>query len=166
MERGLFGFVSVGDFLTSLFGLSSIKINTVFAILTAISAFISNYMWDTPQALYVLWLLMLCDFITGVIKSVKNKNFSSWRMPRMLVQLVATTILLAFAFNIAKHSIFFAIIPSILIGGFYGTYIVSLMENMSEIGWLNPSITSLIKKRFGIKALEKRVINNDNEPTN
>ena len=92
MERGLFGFVSVGDFLTSLFGLSSIKINTVFAILTAISAFISNYMWDTPQALYVLWLLMLCDFITGVIKSVKNKNFSSWRMPRMLVQLVATTI--------------------------------------------------------------------------
>ncbi len=81
----------------------------------------------------LLWLLMLIDWITGIIKSIKAKSFVSYKLYRMPIYFVATTLVLSLSWWMSKQSILFTFLPGLVIGGFYSTYFISLLVQRIEM---------------------------------
>lgn len=152
-SRDFFGFENVYDFITSLFGAKSLTINTAGALIATTSSFITDYMWDTYQAVYVLWALMLCDWITGLTYAIKSKTYWSRKNFRMPIYFVATSTLLSLSWWLAKSNIFFYPLPSVVYGGFCAVYLSSLVENAGKLGWLPKKMAKVIANRFGLKEL-------------
>ena len=60
-NKTLFGFESMNDFLTTLFGNPNNKfIIGVFSIYGATTSFISNYIYDNAKAVYFLFISIGC----------------------------------------------------------------------------------------------------------
>ena len=150
---GFLGFTSFSDFSSSLLGVKTWVVNTILAAIGIITTFISNYLWDDPNAVWLLWALMGADWATGIAKSVKNKRFVSYKFWRMPLYFVATSAVLAFSWWMSKtYSVFYPL-PSIAMCGFYSVYFVSILENLGEIGLLPKAFVRVLKTRFGFKKL-------------
>lgn len=150
---GFLGFSSVKDFSYSFVGAKSWSLNTILAIGGSITTFITNYVWDDATAVYVLWILMAADWITGISKSIKNKRFVSYKLWRMPIYYVATTVVLGLAWWISKMYAVFYPIPAVAMCGFYSVYFVSLLENLGELGFLPKPMVRLLKNKFGLRKL-------------
>lgn len=153
---GFFGFVGADDFLNSLLGIKYWTVNAVFAILGALTTLITGYIWEDPNAIWTLWILMAADWTTGIIKGCTNKKFVSYKLWRMPLYYVATSFVISISWWMSKSSVVFSILPSIVIPGFYSVYFVSMFENLGEIGLLPKTIVTLLKKRFGLKKLMEK----------
>lgn len=148
-----FGFESISDFISSLLGIKNYFINSAFAFVATLTTFITSYVWDSASAVYFMFFLIAVDAITGIAKAIKNKTFSSARLPRILVITVSYCVLLAIAWNAAQYSIWFKFLPSVVFGGLIGTLIISILENFAILGIierglfysLRDKITGLIK---------------------
>jgi phage-related holin len=136
----MLGYSNTDDLLSSLFGLKLFIINIFGAMAAAITTFITSYIWDDATAIYMMLVLIIADATTGIIKSIKNKTFSSSRLPRVLVIMVVYTSLLAISWNVAKQSPFYAWLPPFLYGGFITTLLVSIFENLNQLGLLPKKI--------------------------
>ena len=147
------GFNSMFDFLNSLLGLKSVLVNGTVAILATITSFITGYVWDSPSAIYALWVIMFADWFTGVFKAMKNKNFTSARLFRMPIYFVATSAVISFSWWMAKSSIFFIPLPSLVYGGFIAVYFTSLLENLGDLELLPKGLVTALKTRFGLKSI-------------
>lgn len=150
---GFLGFVNVQDFFESFLGVKSWTVNAVVAAIGAVTSFIGGYMWNDPSAIWVLWILMGSDWLTGIAKSIVNKKFISYKLWRMPLYYIATSFVIAISWWISKSNIIFKPLPSIVICGFYSVYFISLLENLGEIGVLPKPIVALLKKKFGLKKL-------------
>lgn len=150
------GFESVSDFLNSLFKPSNWDLNFIGAAIAGITTFISGYIWDSPTAIWTLWALMGADWATGIIKSMKNKKFVSYKIFRMPLYFIATSFALSISWWLSKSSILFTILPSIVYGGFASVYFVSMLENLGELGFLPKTLISVLKARFGLKAIVEK----------
>jgi phage-related holin len=157
MDKRFLGFDSVLDFAYSLFGLKTPVFNFIMAVLFGISGFVTNYVYDSFEAVYLLWILMFIDWITGVLKSMKLKSFVSHRLYRMPLYFLATTVILALGWNMAKYSIVFIPVPGFIIGGFYSVYFISILENLGELELLPKSMVKALKSRFGLKNLQEKL---------
>jgi len=151
------GFDSVNDFIGSLLRLKYWSFNTSVVILGSLTSFITGYVWDTAPAVYTLWSLMAADWLTGILKSMKKKEFSSYRLFRMPLYFAAVSFLLSISWWIEKGSSLFFFLPSIVIAGFYSVYFTSLLENLGELGLLPKTLVSLLRKKFGLKALIEKI---------
>lgn len=156
------GFESIPDFLASLFRFKHWSINASLAFIGALTTFITGYMWDTASAVYVLWALMGADWLTGIIKSMKKGEFNSYRFWRMPLYFVATSFILSISWWIAKSSLIFFFLPSIVMAGFYGVYLTSFFENCGELGLLPKPLVGILRKKFGLQALIKKITSNEN----
>jgi phage-related holin len=152
-ENNLFGFTSIGDFLTSLFGVKWGIFNMIPAFLLSLTTFITGYIYESAETVYILWVLMAFDWITGLLKSFKTKSFVSYRLFRMPIYFVATTLVLSLSWWLSKNSFLFTPIPGLVIGGFYSVYFISILENLGELKWLPESIITVLKNKFGLKAI-------------
>ena len=150
---GFLGFENVNDFFSSLFGVKDWVVNTALAIIGTIASFVGNYMWDDPQAVYLLWALMATDWASGIIKSAVNKRFVSYKLWRMPLYYIATSLVLGLSWWMSKKYAVFYPLPAITMCGFYSVYFVSMLENLGEIGLLPRPIVILLKTRFGLKKL-------------
>jgi len=157
------GFTSFVDFFESMFRLKHWSINATFAFAGLMTSFITGYVWDTASAVWTLWALMLADWITGIWKSMKNKNFNSYKLFRMPLYFLATSFLLSISWWMGKGSSLFFFLPSITMAGFYSVYFTSLLENIGELGFLPKTLVSLLRKRFGLKTLVEKYSSNDTE---
>lgn len=165
--KNFLGFYSISDFLNSLFRVYDWSTNSFIALIGALTTFITGYMWDTPEAVYTLWILMTADWITGIYKSAKKKEFVSYKLFRMPLYFVATSFVLAISWWIAKGSIVFSLLPGLVMAGFYSVYFISLLENLGEIGLLPKTLVSVLKKRFGLKVIVDKYFNKEeNESEN
>jgi phage-related holin len=160
-NKDFFGFENMSDFLTSLLGTKSALINLAGATIAATSSFITNYMWDSYQAVYVLWLLMALDWGTGLFYAMKSKTYWSRKNFRMPIYYVATSLLLSISWWLAKSSVFFFPLPSLVYGGFCAVYLTSLLENAGKLGWIPEPIAKAIGNRFGIKEILKKYDNKE-----
>lgn len=147
------GFDSVHDFFNSLFKPSNWDFNFIGASIAAITTFITGYVWDSPSAIWTLWVLMGADWATGIFKSMKKKQFVSYKIFRMPLYFIATSFALAISWWLSKSSFMFIPLPSIVYGGFAAVYFVSMLENLGEIGLLPESLIAVLKSRFGLKAI-------------
>jgi len=161
-NRSFLGFESMSDFLASLFRFKHWSTNSLIAFVGALTSFITGYMWDTSSAVYTLWALMGADWITGVFKSMKVGVFNSYRFWRMPIYFVATSFILSISWWISKGSTLFFFLPSITMAGFYGVYLTSLLENCGEIGILPQPLVKLLKNKFGLQALIKKMTPDEN----
>jgi phage-related holin len=162
---GFLGFESLEDFTSSLFGLKHWLTNVMVGLIGGMTSFIVDYMWDSPSAVYTLWVLMASDWTTGVLKGMVNKKLSSYKLFRMPLYYVATSFVISIAWWMAKNNILFTPLPGIVMAGFYSVYFVSLLENLGEIGVLPKAMVVMLKTRFGLKKVVDKYFeqNDDNQ---
>jgi hypothetical protein len=152
----MLGYANWHEFTDSLFGLKQTVLNSMVALLAVLTTFINNYVWNDAGAIYFMLFLIAFDATTGVFKAVKNKTFSSARLPRILVIMITYTSLLALAWNVAKFSPFYSWLPGILYGGFIATLIVSIFENLHALKIVPERIYSLVSKK--LEALQALIL--------
>jgi phage-related holin len=165
-DNNFLGFLSINDFLNSLFGLKWAFLNVFPAVLLGFMTFITGFVYESFETVFILWVLMFCDWITGILKSFKNKSFVSYKLYRMPVYFVATTFILSLSWWMSKNSILFYPIPGIVVGGFYSVFFISMLENMGELEWLPKPIIKVLKNKFGLKAIVDKFDNESNKESN
>lgn len=152
-KHNFLGFGSIDDFISSFFGFKTYLINAIPAIALALTTFITGYIYDTASAVYLLWFLMICDWTTGIWKSINAKVFVSYKILRMPIYFVATSLVLSLGWQMAQNSVLFIWLPGLIIGGLYSVFFISIIENLGQLGFLPKSIVALLKKRVGLKTL-------------
>lgn len=140
--------------MVSLFGIKQLTFHACISLLfTGITEIVGIYIWGTPTAIYTLWFLMLLDYFTGIAKAICNKEFVSFKLWRMPLYFISTTLLLSLAFWMAKANFLFVVLPPMVMGGFLSVYFVSLLENLGELELLPKPLIEALKSKFGLKAL-------------
>lgn len=143
----ILGFGSVKELIDSALGLKNSMINFILAGCTAVTSFITQYIWDDASAVYFMLFLILIDAGTGVWKSVINRSFSSSKLPRVFVISIIYVLMLAISWNAAKHSDLFVWLPGMVYGGLIGTPLVSIYENFAELGYVPKGLIYDIKEK-------------------
>jgi toxin secretion/phage lysis holin len=151
------GFTSISDYVTSIIGFKGNILTPIsFIFAGGLSMFIEKHMWSNPTEVYFLAILIGIDLFTGVWKSIKfrndpDKKFRSRRISRTVGKIITYSIILYLAFNLDQnmHSIFFWM-PYSCLAVFYVTETWSIIENLSEIGYLDINIVKFLKKKLNI----------------
>ena len=144
----MLGYANYHDLLSTIFGFKLAAINFIVAITAVLTTFITDYVWDDAKAIYILLMLISVDAVTGILKAIKYKTFSSAKLPRILVIMVAYTTLLGATWNISKISPLYSFLPAVLYGGFISTLILSIFENLHELNWIPDNVYNLIKTKL------------------
>lgn len=154
----ILGFNSFGEFFQCLLGIKSIFVNFLFASVTTITTLITNYIWDDAKAVYFLVIMIALDAFTGIWKAVHYKVFRSAKLPRIFVIATIYILMLSVSWNSANFSPLFIWLPGAVYGGLLGTQLVSIYENLSELGYLPKGLFyDIIEKiKFKIKKENKK----------
>ena len=152
----MLGFISWNELFEKIVATKQMAFNFIVASVAVITTFINNYVWDDAKAIYFMLFLICFDATTGISKSIKNKTFSSSRLPRILVIMVIYTTLLAISWNISKFSPFYAWLPGALYGGFLATLIVSIFENLHQLQIVPDRIYDTVKTK--LEALQTLIL--------
>lgn len=142
------GFASFKDLIHSAFGLDHIHMNMIISSLGGLAAFITSYIYDDPQAIYVLIGMIAFDSLTGILKALKHNTFSSAKLPRILVIMVLYTGLLSLGWNLAKVDDLFSWLPGTLYFGFVSTLTISIIENLHALGIISDEIYKHMKNKM------------------
>jgi hypothetical protein len=73
IDKAMLGFVSPKDFFVTIFGLKSAIVNTWFAFICFFTSLVTNYVWDSPDAIFTLLVLMFADWGTGLFLAIRAK---------------------------------------------------------------------------------------------
>lgn len=157
------GFENTWDWVESSMGAKT-QLLSIFGFVSfaGLSVFIENNVWEDPGEIYFLLTLIGIDLTTGVWRAIKFKadpkrKFRSRRICRTVGKLVTYSILLYMAYNMDKnlHGIFFWM-PYSFLGMFYATEAWSIIENLSDLGFLNKGIVDVLKEKLDFKNLFKK----------
>ncbi len=151
----ILGYKSLADFFTTSFGLKNPVVNFLGAAIATIGSFITQYVYDDAGAVYFLLFMIVVDAITGIWKSIKFKTFGSSRLPRILITMLLYCVLLAIGWNAAKYSSFYFWLPSALYGGFIAVLLISIIENLYQLGYVPKAIYEVIKEKLSIRKIFK-----------
>jgi phage-related holin len=147
----ILGFSNFNDFFQCLLGLKNIFINSLFVIATTLTSFITDYVWDDAKAVYFLVFIITLDAITGIWKAIHYKTFRSAKLPRIFVIATIYVLMLSISWNSANFSSLFIWLPGAVYGGLLGTQLVSIYENLSELGYLPKGLFYDIIERIKFK---------------
>lgn len=146
----MLGYCSLGDLCDSAFGLNHKMTNLLLASIGGITAFITSYVYDDAQAIYVLMGMIAFDSMTGIMKALKYGTFSSAKLPRILVIMVTYITLLSLGWNLAKVNDLFNWVPGCLYFGFVTTLAISIIENLHALNIISDNVYAYIKNKMGI----------------
>jgi uncharacterized membrane protein YfcA len=147
----ILGFSNFSEFIECLLGLKNAFVNSLFAIATTLTTFITNYVWDDAKAVYFLVFAITLDAITGIWKAIHYKKFRSAKLPRIFVIATIYVLMLSISWNSANFSPLFVWLPGAVYGGLLGTQLVSIYENLSELGYLPKGLFYDIIERIKYK---------------
>ena len=156
--RGFFGYSNiydVGKTLGITYEWLSLKLSLI--TIASLTTFITTYIYNDAQAIFILFFLFGADLITGVWKSFINKNFSSYKLFRILPMFVAAMFILSISWHLSTVSWVYGFLPSIVYIFISSTLFVSLIENLGEIGILDKVLINTLRQRFNFKTLLKKV---------
>lgn len=146
----MLGYESFADLFRSAFGIQNISANFLMSSIGALITFITSYIYDDAQAIFVLVGMIAFDSLTGIMKAIKNKTFSSAKLPRILVILVIYTGLLSLGWNLAKVNDLYSWIPGTLYFGFISTLTISIIENLHQLGIISDSMYKYFQRKLGL----------------
>lgn len=157
------GYISFADLFKSAFGTEHMHTNLIMAFIGGLTAFITSYIYDDAQAIYVLMGMIAFDSLTGILKALKHNTFSSAKLPRILVIMLLYTCLLSLGWNLAKVHDIFSWVPGTLYFGFVTTLVISIIENLHALNVISDNVYCYIKKKmrilqeffFGSKSVSK-----------
>jgi len=144
----MLGYCSFKELFKSAFGLDHIHTNFIMASIGGLITFITSYIYDDPQAIFVLIGMIGFDSLTGILKAIKFGTFSSAKLPRILVIMVIYISLLCLGWNLAKVDDMFDWLPGTLYFGFISTLTISIIENLHALGIISDDIYKHIKKKM------------------
>ena len=163
------GFSSPSDLFTTLFGWHYNIINAITGMIAVLTTFITSYIWDSSSAVYALLSLMMFDWVLGVYLSVRatallrfttidestragleKRRFSSKKFPRIFVAIPISFLILSTCWQLSKSNMLFYALPGLAYGGFAGTYLMSLWENLTEMGFFSKDVLVMVKEKFDI----------------
>ena len=153
--NSLYGFSCMGDFIGSLFGLKYGKVVIAASIVGGLSAFFTGFWVNNGDVLILLWVLGILDIISGSIAN--RKEFTSAKFPRGFIIIFFNSLLIFLSWKMGDLSFYFQWLPGFLTAGFLGVYLISLVENMSKLGLIQKPIADVIRSRFGIKSIIKKL---------
>lgn len=162
------GFENISDYITSIVGFRGNILSPLsFLLAGGLSMFIEKHVWANPSEIYFLLILISIDLFTGVWKAIKfrkdpKKKFRSRRISRTVGKLVTYSIILYISFNldVNMHGAFFWM-PYSCLAVFYVTEVWSIIENLSEIGYLDINIVKFLKRKLNIYNLLDNKKNDD-----
>jgi hypothetical protein len=154
----ILGFSNFNEFIGCLLGLKNTFVNSLFAIAATLTTFITDYVWDDAKAVYFLVFIIALDAMTGIWKAVHYKVFRSAKLPRIFVIATIYVLMLSVSWNSANFSPLFIWLPGAVYGGLLGTQLVSIYENLSQLGYLPQGIFyDIIEKiKFKLKKDNKK----------
>lgn len=151
------GFQSIDDFITSLLGFkNNLLMPFAFFLGAGLSVFIETNFWSDASQIYFLASLTGIDLFTGVWKAIKfsddpEKKFRSRRISRTVGKIITYSLILYMAFNLDKNMpVAFFWMPYSCLGVFYATEAWSIIENLSEIGYLDKGLVKFLKEKLNI----------------
>ena len=139
------GFQNWNDYLTTLFNPQN-KLLIGFSFI--FGANFKTHFWDNPDQIIFLWILLLIDLGTGIIKALKNKNFKSSKLPRWSGIAFTNFMLLFLSYNVGTYAPVLNFLPGSLYTIFSAVAFVSIVENLNEMGCLNIKVYSWLKKKI------------------
>lgn len=155
--NGIFGYNTTNELINTLgFTFDWIQLKLSFVTIAIITSFITKYIYADSHAIYILMLLFLADFLSGVAKSLKNKTFSSYKLWRILPVFVGAMFILSISWHLSTVSIVYSLLPSLVYTFISSTLLVSLIENFGELGILDKELITTLKSRFSFKKLIKK----------
>lgn len=139
------GFDNVGDYLTTLF---NFKYKLLMTFSFIFGASFKTHFWDDPDQIIFLWILLLIDLGTGIIKAFKKKTFKSSKLPRWAGITFTNFVLLFLSYNIGNYSPLLSFLPGSLYTIFSAVAFVSIVENLNEMGCLNIKVYDWLKRKI------------------
>jgi len=152
----MYGFSSISDFInTFFFKYFSPKLIAIIFGLLAFFRFIFQNAFHNEFAIYFLIILYCIDFLTGVLKAYIRKELVSKKIPRVVLTLFGALLILSITFFSSKFSIIFEPVGMIFYSIFLAQQILSVGENLHQMGAINIEIWMAIKDKFNIKNIGK-----------
>ena len=165
----MYGFKSMAEVIRCLFR----SIDTVFITKYLVPFFLiidSLFKWIfvSTGGIYFLMVLYVIDFLTGCGKAVyfslqirkhkklglpipnewEDKKLVSKKFPRFLITMFCSILLLALLQLAGVYSLVFIPLYSIFYAVFTGQQLISIAENLSEVGVVSMGILSKLKKKI------------------
>lgn len=144
----MLGYCSIKEVCKSAFGLEHLQANIITSSIGGLIAFITSYIYNDPQAIFVLVGMIVFDSLTGILKALKTKTFSSAKLPRILVIMVIYLSLLSLGWNLSKVNDLFSWLPGVLYFGFITTLSISIIENLHILGIISDNMYNFILKKM------------------
>lgn len=144
----MLGYDSFQDFFSTLVGNASGKLLLTISFIAGLSGFITDYIYSDAKAIYFLLAILGIDVVTGVLNSLKQGTFCSRRLPRILGVTLSYILVLSIGWNAAKHVPELAFVPGAIYGVMVTTVIVSILENLNELGLIGKGILNIFKSKI------------------
>lgn len=116
----------------------------------AITAFITNWIYDSPEAYYALIGLIFADHFTGMYLAYKHNRFETRKALRIFWTLCSHTALLVFGCNLAKGSIALFWLDESIFVPLCLVNMLSLIKNLSLLGWIKKEFANWFYKKIDV----------------
>jgi phage-related holin len=111
---------------------------------------IHEHIWSPAEGYLLLVLLLGADFLTAVLLAWHNNSFETRKALRFSYKLVAYTSLLFFAHNLGKYESALAFLPQAVFMPLILMLFLSLIKNMSLLGWLPTALAEILYKKIDV----------------
>lgn len=125
-------------------------------------AFVGRFVWERPEAYFVLMGLLCADFATGFWHAWRSGKTETRKAMRFVYKIVAYTGLLFFAFNLGKYEPMLAWLPNAVFFPMALILFTSLVKNLSLLGYVPEKIARWLYDRIDVY---KNTGDQENKPT-
>lgn len=116
----------------------------------AITAFVSNWIYDSPEAYYALIGLIFADHFSGMYLAFKHDRFETRKATRIFWTLCSHTALLIFGCNLAKGSVALFWLDESIFVPLCLVNLISLVKNLSLLGWIKKDFANWFYRKVDV----------------
>tara|TARA_R110000868_G_scaffold132409_2_gene343454 strand:+ start:5778 stop:6326 length:549 start_codon:yes stop_codon:yes gene_type:complete len=118
--------------------------------LGALSSFVGNWVYDSPQAYFALIGLIFADHLSGMYLAYRHGRFETRKATRIFWTVCSHTALLVFGLNLAKGSNALSYLDELFFVPLCLVNIVSLVKNLSLLGWIKSEFAEWLYRRVDV----------------
>lgn len=143
----------LGDFrdfvseIGNIFGLNRkywLIIDIIAVGLGAILHYTELYLWSPAEAYFIILLLIWADFGSATWYSVRAKRYETRKSIRIVYKMVAYTVILFFAHNLAKYEKLLVWLPEAVFIPMVVVLLLSLVKNLSLLGLVSGRLAEIL----------------------
>ena len=116
----------------------------------AITAFVSNWVYDSAEAYYALLGLIFADHFSGMYLAFKHNRFETRKATRIFWTICSHTALLIFGCNLAKGSAALFWLDESIFVPLCLVNLISLVKNLSLLGWIKKDFADWFYRKIDV----------------